>query len=1256
MTRTLRYLLLFIFTGLSGSVFAQEISGRIIDETKQGIISATVQAFQGGILKGGNVTDYDGNYFIKPLESGTYDVLISYIGYDSIWVKGVPVSPDGKTTINKEMKKPSVGKLLKETVVVAYKNPVISDNPGKTAFSNADIAKLPTTNVNDIASQAANVYQTQRGAGLSLGGARQEGTVYIIDGVVVRGSAQVSQGGIDNMEVISSGIPANYGDVMGGIVNITTRSVSQKFNGSVRLQHSIDGYNNNLVNFSVSGPLYKKTITVDGNKMKKPVLGYALSADYYEDHDRYPSFDPQYTAKGDVLKNIQKNPLKIVSDNTGNPVYNNASTYITYSDLQSVKAPSHNITQEARLNGKLVFQLADNVSITAGGAMSYTKADQYNRALSLFAPETTPVLNTLSGRGFIRFTQKFGKATDTGHSIISNAFYKIQIDYQKNYNWVEDTKFGKSIFDYGYVGKFYEKRSPFYNIGTDSASKAVAVILGGTSTSTFLDKDNGVTFVRSEKNPNLANYTTQLYDYNGGVPFSSLLRLEANNGIANGDQPKFAYGMFYSPGATQTGYSFVNADQYALTLDASFDLMLGKTRHAIEFGLYYQQRVERSYSVSSNPNGTGTVSLWQLMRQEVSSYNNSNLALDKQHPIFRVNGKSFTLDDVKNGKVIPGPSDTIIYNYKNIGNTPFDQALRKKLGYANNRSINIDSLDPSTFSLDMFSADELLNSGNSFVGYQGYTYTGQVQNGTVNFNDFWTAKDANGNNTRPLGAFSPNYTAGYILDKFSFKDISFNIGVRIDRYTANTKVLIDPFSLIGEKTVNEVTGAHNILNGGVHPANISGGYVVYVDNNSSNNPNVIGYRSGTNWYDPYGNYINDPATLKKYSGGQAPQPYLVNGTTITDSNFNPNLSFTDYTPQVNIMPRIQFSFPISDYAKFYAHYDIYTMRPTSGNNANPETYYYLQQNAQGTIANPNLKPQKTFDYEVGFQQKLNDRSSLTISASYKQRKDMITVVPYLYAYPTTYYSYGNRDFSATKGTALIYDLRATNHLAMNITYTLQFSEGSGSSPDAGSGGLTRGLLGSLVEAGLPYLRYNSPQNNDSRHSISASIDYRYLDGEGPMVGNKLILQNCGLHIIGKARSGEPYSRYTDASYNVIVGGVNGARLPWHYGVDLRLDKDFAVDFGGKHKSGPDGVKAKHPRYIKGILQVNNLLQTRDILHVYGFTGKPDDNGYLTSSYGQQTIPAQTDPQSYIDLYRISRNSPGNINYARTISLALEFNF
>ena len=39
--------------------------------------------------------------------------------------------------------------------------------------------------------------------------------------------------------------------------------------------------------------------------------------------------------------------------------------------------------------------------------------------------------------------------------------------------------------------------------------------------------------------------------------------------------------------------------------------------------------------------------------------------------------------------------------------------------------MNVDALDPSQFSLDMFSADELLNNGDSYVSYYGYDHTGK---------------------------------------------------------------------------------------------------------------------------------------------------------------------------------------------------------------------------------------------------------------------------------------------------------------------------------------------------------------------------------------------------------------------------------------------------------------------------------------------------------------------------------------------------
>lgn len=1244
MTRTLRYLLLFVFVGLSGSSFAQEIAGQILDDKKEPLPSAVIQVYQGGILKGANVTDFDGNYLIKPLDAGTYDVLVLYAGYDSILVNNVIVTGGNRTTQNFTMAKHTTG--LPTITVKAYKKPLVNvDNPGGTTLTREELTKLPTTEVTDAASLGAGVYQNRRGGGLNLGGARSGGTVYFVDGVRMQGTASMAQGSIDQMEVLTSGIPANYGDLSGGVVNITSRGVSQRLTGNARLQHSIDGYKNNLATFSIAGPIYKKKAKGE-NGVKKPVLGFALSGDYYNDKNRYPSYDKQYIAKADVLDNLQKNPLLVTTDNSGAPVYQLASNYITKKDLVQVKIPPHNELQQVRLNGKLDYQVTDNMRIVGGGNLDYTKRDNYNRALIMFSPQATPLVNTTSANGYLRFTQKFGKSNDTNQSIISNAYYTVQADYQIVSQKVEDPVFKKNIFQYAYIGKFDQTRTDIYFPGqTDSATKRIGTVLvGNTST--------GVSYTPSDLNPYLANYTKQYYSTLNGLNPRSIAGLQAAGALANGDEPLLTYGLNFSPGTTLSSYSNFSTTQYAITVDASFDLMLGKTRHAIGFGLYYQQRIERSYSANANLNGIGTTSLWSLMRGLVSSVDNGNLALDRTNPIFKVNGKTYTLAEINSGAVIPGPTDTIVYNYKNVGSSAFDRNLREKLKLSSTQNINIDSYDPNTFSLNMFSADELLNSGNQYVSYYGYNYDGTAQSGTVNFNDFWTQKDKNGNFTRPIGAYSPNYIAGYIMDKFTYKDVHFNVGVRVDRFSSNAKVLKDPYSFYAEKTVSEVSGINNTQNKGQHPGNIGGDYVVYVDDNNSTSPSIIGYRSGNNWYDPTGKYIENPDLLKQYSGGRNPQPYLVNpNVKITDTNFNPNLSFTDYTPQVTVQPRIQFSFPISEVADFYAHYDIYTQRPSGENRATPVDYFFINQNQNSVIANPNLRAQKTFDYELGFQQKLTDHSALTITAFYKERKDMIATVLYKNAWPITYFSYANRDFSTTKGSTLVYDLRATNHLRMNVAYTLQFAEGTGSTSASG-----RGLLSSFLESGLPNLRYILPMDWDSRHNIAANIDYRYNDGEGPMIAGKNVFQNAGVNIITRARSGEPYTRLAAAQGNTVVGGVNGSRLPWHFGVDFRLDKDFALSFGKKNKDAIAGVKPRRPMYLKATFQVNNLLNTREVMAVYGYTGRPDDNGYLASPFGQQFVPQQLNQQSYTDMYRISINNPNNLNYARTMSVGLDFNF
>lgn len=1260
MTRSLRYLFLLLFLGVAGTAMAQSgaITGKVLDERKQPILGAIVEVSQGGLPKGGTATDEDGNYLIKPLNPGRYDVKISYASYKTKLTKEVIVSPDKTTALNADLELNQ--KELDEVQVVAYKVPLIDPFEEKKIITSEEIENMPTRNTSSVVSTNPGVYQATEGGALSLGGARSEGTAYIIDGIRVYGSrgTNLAQNAIDQVEVMSSGLSAKYGDALGGVVNITTKGISDQLSAGILLEKSVDGYGHNLVNFNLAGPLFSKK---DSAKNKKPIVGFRLDGDFYYDKDRRPSYFENVKVKDDKLAEIQQRPLVSVPNQNGVPVFKNATEFLRADDFETTKQRVNAQAIEGRLNGRLDFQLTENLGLVAGGTFNYSRENSYSRYLSLFSPDAMPIVQNYTGRGYIRLTQRFGKAqTQPGEKkpLISNAFYSVQADYQKEHSKVEHPDFGQDIFKYAYVGKFFTEYTQIYAPGVDDSTKLTGIKLYADHVS------QSVRYERSELNPVLANYTSQYFNELGYRPMT-LSQIYPQGALINGYFPFPTYGypngspMFSNVGQGIGYYSYGDVSQFAVDVNASFDLQPGKTRHQIEFGLYYQQRVEKSFTANSAVSGGSN--LWQYGRQ----LTNRHISLDFSNPQFLVGGKTYTRADVEAGLVSPSPFDTIYYNRIDTGfQSTFDMNLRKKLGVGKTDYIDIDNYDPSMFSLDMFSADELLNSGYQFTDYYGYNYLGKRQKGQVNFNDFFTKKDANGNYTRDMGAYRPSYIAAYVLDKFQFKDINFNLGLRIDRFDANTKVLKDPYSLYDVFKVSDMAagGLNNSLNNDVVPGNIGKDYVVYVDNNASTSKKVIGYRNGDDWYDYKGKLIEDPTVLKNYSDGRDPQPWLKSpNERITDSTFDPNNSFTDYKPQVNVMPRISFSFPISDQALFFAHYDVLVQRPMVGVYATAADYYFLTTNAQEIIPNPDLKPQKMFDYEVGFKQALTKQSAITITGFYKERKDMIQVRPYLYAWPITYYTLGNRDFSTTKGLTLAYDLRRVNNIRMNVAYTLQFAEGTGSSASTTvRGGIGSGILANFIQAGLPNLRYVSVLDYDSRHTIVTTVDYRYADNEGPIVGGKHILQNAGVNFIFRTRSGEPYTKYAQPLLvgTVIEGSVNGSRQPWHYNLDMKIDKDFKI----KLRKDKEGDMRKNALYVNAFVLIQNLLNTRDILpnsaggNINGFTGRTDDDGYLASPQGQSYIQLQSNPASYVDYYNMALMNPGYINLPRRINVGLQFSF
>ena len=180
------------------------------------------------------------------------------------------------------------------------------------------------------------------------------------------------------------------------------------------------------------------------------------------------------------------------------------------------------------------------------------------------------------------------------------------------------------------------------------------------------------------------------------------------------------------------------------------------------------------------------------------------------------------------------------------------------------------------------------------------------------------------------------------------------------------------------------------------------------------------------------------------------------------------------------MPRIAFSFPISDMAGFFAHYDIFTSRPpgVGYNIFSPTQYLFINSNIGSVISNPALKPVQTTDYELGFTQALNEKktTALTLSAFYRAPKNEIETYRFLDAYPVSYLAYNNIDFGTIKGLTIAYTLSRVGDFKMRASYTLQFATGTGSGPNSGY---------NLANSGNPNLQIPIPLDFDQRHNIQA---------------------------------------------------------------------------------------------------------------------------------------------------------------------------
>lgn len=1202
-----RYLLItlsFLLFGSIGAAAQGTLQGKVTEkESGLGAIGATVLVKRGGVQITGGVTDFDGNYSIPNLDPGTYDVEVTYVGFASKRTEGVVIYVNRIVKLDVSLSPDS--EVLTEFEVVGYKVPLIEvDNTtgGKTVTAE-EIANLPGKSIGNIISTVAGVASVD--GSVNVKGSRSNATDYYVDGIRVSGSLP-PQSEYEQIQVLTGGISAQYGDVTGGIISIITKGPQKNYSGSLDVETTslFDNYNYNLAAASIAGPIIKKN--------DRSILGFRISGQYRYEDDNNPPQGVYYKAKDNVIADIEANPVDYVGG-----VLRPTANFMTDEDVEAMDFNPNSEIEDMFYTAKLDWQISKAVDVTASGSFRKNKNrflpgsnDAGNSRWILFNSHNNPYTDFQNYRANFRLRHRLGQSDYTSageegnQSVVQNITYILQGGFERSNSFTYDSRHEDRLFDYGYVGQFDYTFDNAIGLPFDREDP--------TTYPYFLEhrgfSQTLTGYTPGGLNPVLENYNADIPE--GSIESAYLIR----NGFQSNTLTEIFNGLHTNAGAVYNNYSKSESDRITAQANVSLEIVPKKNtsnRHNIKFGAMYEQRVSRRWQM--NP-----VRLWQIAEQQV----NRN--------IIGVDTSMIVGDTIieQTGELIP------IYDKATVdllGNS-FYRKVREAFGIPLNEFVNVHGISPDQLSIDMFSSSELTTEG--ILDYYGYTYDGQKKNTT--FDDFFTNTDEDGLRTFDVPAFTPNYFGFYVEDKFNIDDIYFSFGLRMDRYDANTKVAKDLYVL---EDVYSAADYHAQF-GGSAPSTVGDDAKVYVTNLEQ--PQVVAYRNGDAWFTSGGTESTGPQIF----GGQTVQPMYVNpDVNINSVDFDPSSSFVDYVPQVNFSPRLAFSFAISDVANFYAHYDVMVQRPASNSLFTPLDYYLFYEG--GTVKNnPNLRPERTIDYEIGFQQKLNDRSSIKLSAYYKELRDMIqsrllTQVAVLGQYTT----YDNLDFGTTKGFTFYYDLRRTKNLQMQLSYTLQFADGTGS--DANS---TRGLAFRGVQRSL------YPLNFDERHRFGLNLDYSYGEGKkynGPTLFGRDIFANAGLNVQMNAVSGRPYTKKlqpTQFGGDFTLGSINGARKPWTFQLDSRLMKNFSIE-------RENGSSLNFQVYLR----VSNILNRRNVLNVFTATGVADDDGYLVSANGQSALTAiGNDPTlteaSYVSAYNWRMLNPDFFTQPRRFYLGTVFSF
>jgi outer membrane receptor protein involved in Fe transport len=349
----------------------------------------------------------------------------------------------------------------------------------------------------------------------------------------------------------------------------------------------------------------------------------------------------------------------------------------------------------------------------------------------------------------------------------------------------------------------------------------------------------------------------------------------------------------------------------------------------------------------------------------------------------------------------------------------------------------------------------------------------------------------------------PMEFATYMQDEISYGDLVMNIGLRYETFDPATK----------------------------YPTQLRN------PDNSSFFPLVD--EAGNVMKDEEGNEIPDPERMSSYKNADV------------KSQISPRLGLSYTLAKTAVL---HFS-----YGHFFNNPPMYAMYQNHSFLIPPSDY--------GTVlGNPNLKAEKTVQYEVGLWQQLNDYMDIDVALFYRDIYDLLSTKIVSTYNQVEYGLYTNKDYGNVRGLEIKYNM-FWHKVSAIMNYTLQYTRGVADNPTQ-----TYTRAGDSMDP-IPKL---IPMNWDQRHTFNISLGYSD--------------KNFGGTLTGYYNSGTPYT-WAPISENVLSRVNLYSNNAWQ-------PSGISVDFNGYYS-----IKLKDNLSLRFTLAIYNLFDRLNENWVNAATGR-----------------------------------------------------